>query len=277
MPAGDAQEPKTATQPEASSPEAGPGSAPSFGQSSGQSAPPAAWLDSIQSLVATLIVAVFIITFLVQAFQIPSESMEKTLLIGDYLLVDKLHFGGNHDSSFPVPYRAIQRRDIVVFRYPVDPSRHYVKRVIGLPKDRIRLVNKQVWVNGVPQQEPYVYLQGRPPDVFRDNFPRLDFLSPGIDPRWYVKMRNFVDRGELVVPDGAYFVMGDNRDDSEDSRYWGFVPQANIVGRPLLVYWSVRDGSGERSSLGDKIAHSLYLLTHLNQFTRWDRTFRVVR
>ena len=235
------------------------------------------WLDSVQSLIATLVIAVFIIAFLVQAFQIPSESMEKTLLIGDYLLVDKLHFGSGHDSNFLVPYRAIQRGDIVVFRYPVDPSRHFVKRVIGLPKDRIRLVNKQVWLNGVPQIEPYVYLQGRPPDVFRDNFPRREFGYSGIDPHWYMRMRDFVDRGELVVPAGSYFVMGDNRDDSEDSRYWGFVPQANIVGRPLFVYWSVQDSEGESPSWSDKLVHSLYLFAHLFKVTRWDRTFRVVR
>jgi signal peptidase I len=235
------------------------------------------WLESIQSLLSTLVIAVFIITFAVQAFQIPSESMEKTLLIGDYLLVDKLHFGGNHDSGKFIPYHHVQRGDIVVFHYPVNPSQHFVKRVIGLPKDRIRLVNKQVWVNGAPLQENYVQFLNRPSDVFRDNFPRLDFLSAGIDPRWYLELRDHVDRGELVVPDGKYFVMGDNRDDSLDSRYWGFVPEGNIVGRPLLIYWSVRDSQGEQPSASDKIGHSLYMLTHLFHVTRWDRTFHVVR
>ena len=235
------------------------------------------WLESLQALVWTIVIAIFIITFAAQAFQIPSESMEKTLLVGDYLLVDKLHFGGSHDPGWLAPYRAVERGDIVVFYYPVNPALHLVKRVIGMPKDHIRLVDKQVWVNGVPQVEPYKYLQGRPLDVFRDNFPRLDFLSPPINPRWYLEMRDHVERGELVVPPGEYFVMGDNRDNSDDSRFWGFVPEGNIVGRPLLVYWSVADSKVEQPSLSDKIGHSLYVLTHLHQVTRWDRTFRVVR
>ncbi len=235
------------------------------------------WLESIQGLLSTLVVALFIITFAVQAFQIPSGSMEETLLIGDYIFVDKLHFGGSHDSGLLIPSRPVQRGDIVVFYHPVNPALHLVKRVIGIPKDRIRLVNKQVWINGVPQREGYVHLLNRPPDVFRDNFPRLDFLSPGINPRWYIDLPNHVDRGELVVPEGEYFVMGDNRDNSDDGRYWGFVPEGNIVGRPLFVYWSLRDSEGERVSVSDKIGHSLYVLTHLYQVTRWERTFRIVR
>ncbi len=238
---------------------------------------PSGWLESVQSLLSTIVIALFIITFTVQAFQIPSASMEDTLLVGDYLFVDKLHFGGSRDSSGLVPYHPVQRGDIVVFYHPANPALHLVKRVIGVPKDRIRLVNKRVWVNGVPQQEGYVHFLNGPPDVFRDNFPRLDFLSANINPRWYIDLPNHLDRGELVVPEGEYFVMGDNRDNSEDSRYWGFVPAGNIIGRPLLVYWSVRDSDGERISLSDKIAHSMYVLTHLYQLTRWDRAFRIVR
>ena len=238
---------------------------------------PSDWLESTQALLTTVVVAVFIVTFALQAFQIPSGSMEETLLVGDYLFVDKLHFGGTHDSGMLIPYRRVQRGDIVVFYFPVDPAKHLVKRVIGVPRDRIRLVNKQVWINGVPQREDYVQLSNRPPEVFRDDFPRLDFLSPGIEPRWYVQLREHVDRGELVVPDGMYFVMGDNRDNSNDSRYWGFVPEDNIIGRPLFIYWSVRDSGVEPVSVGDKITHSLYVLTHLQQAIRWDRTFRIVR
>lgn len=235
------------------------------------------WVESFQALLSTLVIALFIITFAVQAFQIPSASMEDTLLVGDYLFVDKLHFGGSRDSEGVLPFWKVQRGDIVVFYHPVDPTMHLVKRVVGVPKDRIRLVNKQVWVNGVPQQEPYVrYLKG-PPDVFKDDFPRLDFLTPNINPRWYIDLPNHVDRGELVVPAGHYFVMGDNRDNSQDSRYWGFVPAENIVGRPLLVYWSVMSGEGEAAGLGDKIAHSLFVLTHFYRLTRWERILRVVR
>jgi signal peptidase I len=235
------------------------------------------WVDSLQALISTLVIALFIITFAVQAFQIPSASMEKTLLVGDYLFVDKLHFGGSHDSAGLVPFRPVQRGDIVVFYHPADPTLHLVKRVVGVPKDRVRLVHKQVWINGVPQQEAYVHYLNGPPDVFKDDFPRLDFLTPNINPRWYIDLPNHVERGELVVPAGEYFVMGDNRDNSQDSRYWGFVPAENIIGRPLLVYWSVRDSEEERTSLGDKIAHSFYVLTHAYGLTRWDRVFRIVR
>jgi signal peptidase I len=235
------------------------------------------WLESVQALLSTIVIALFIVTFALQAFQIPSGSMEETLLIGDFLFVDKLHFGGSEEPSTLVPYRPVQRGDIVVFYYPVNPKQHLVKRVIGLPKDRIRLVNKQVWINGVPQHEEYVHLLNFPPDVFRDNFPRLDFLSPNINPRWYMELPEHLDRGELVVPPGEYFVMGDNRDNSLDSRFWGFVPEGNIVGRPLLIYWSVRDTGEELSSVSDKITHFFYVLTHLFQVTRWDRTFRIIR
>lgn len=235
-------------------------------------------MESLQALVSTLVIALFIITFAVQAFQIPSASMENTLLVGDYLFVDKLHFGSWRDSLGLVPARAVQRGDIVVFYHPVDPTLHLVKRVVGVPKDRIRLVNKQVWVNGVPQQEPYVHYLNGPPDVFKDDFPRLDFLTPNINPRWYIDLPNHLDRGELVVPAGQYFVMGDNRDNSQDSRFWGFVPAQNIVGRPLLVYWSVQESDGDfPGSVGDKIAHSFYVFTHFYWLTRWDRVFRVVR
>jgi signal peptidase I len=238
------------------------------------------WLESIQSLLVTVVIAVFVISFVAQAFQIPSESMEETLLIGDYLLVDKLHFGGSNDSSVLAPYRHVQRGDIVVFHYPVDPSKHFVKRVIGLPKDRIRLVNKQVWVNGAPLHESYVHIKGSPADVYRDNFPRLDFLSAGIDAHWVLALRDHIDRGELVVPPGNYFVMGDNRDDSSDSRYWGFVPEGNIIGRPLMIYWSIRSAEGDlqaSATVSDRIIHFLYVFTHLLQVTRWDRMLRVPR
>lgn len=235
------------------------------------------WVESLQALLSTLVIALFIITFAVQAFQIPSASMEETLLVGDYLFVDKLHFGSSHDSVSLVPFRPVQRGDIVVFHHPADPTLHLVKRVVGVPKDRIRLVNKQVWINGVAQQEGYVHYLNSPPDVFRDDFPRLDFLSPNINPRWYIDLPNHIDRGELVVPAGEYFVMGDNRDNSQDSRYWGFVPAENIIGRPLLVYWSVRDDGEDRGPMGDKIAHSLYVLAHFFRLTRWERVLRVVR
>ena len=234
---------------------------------------------SVQSLVGTVVIAVFVITFIVQAFQIPSPSMENTLLVGDYLLVNKLTYGGGGLADFFMPYRRIQRGDIVVFHYPVNPAQHFVKRVIGVPGDRVRLINKQVFVNGKAVKEPYVQFSRPMDDLYRDSFPRLD-VAPGETPDWWLTLRKLVDEGDLIVPEGNYFVMGDNRDNSYDSRYWGFVPKANIIGRPLVIYWSVRGAEGDviaPSSVGDKLYHFAYAMTHLFQITRWNRTLRVVR
>jgi len=232
---------------------------------------------SLQSLLGTVVIAVFVITFIVQAFQIPSPSMQNTLLVGDYLLVNKLCYGGGSVGDYFMPYRKVRRGDIVVFHYPVDPAQHFVKRVIGVPGDRVRLVNKQVLVNGVPLKEPYAYFSHPADDFFRDNFPRLDVLS-GPTPEWWVQMRKLVEDGQLIVPEGHYFVMGDNRDNSYDSRYWGFVPQANIIGRPLVIYWSVRAEVDPTvpSSMSDRLYHFAYVMTHIFQITRWNRTLRLV-
>lgn len=233
---------------------------------------------SLQSLLGTVVIAIFVITFVVQAFQIPSPSMENTLLVGDYLLVNKLLYGGGGSADFFMPYRRIRRGDIVVFHYPVIPAQHFVKRVIGVPGDRVRLVNKQVFVNGVPLKEPYAHFSRPANDVFRDDFPQLD-VAPGETPEWWLMLRKLVEDGQLIVPEAYYFVMGDNRDDSYDSRYWGFVPRENIIGRPLLIYWSVRAPQNDPvipATLDDKLAHFSYVVTHLFQITRWNRTLRLV-
>ncbi len=237
------------------------------------------WLTSLQSLLATVVIAVFVITYIVQAFQIPSESMENTLLIGDYLLVDKLCYGGGGVGDPIIPYRQIHRGDIIVFHYPVNPAQHFVKRVVGVPGDRIHLVKKRVFINGVPLKEPYVRFFKSEANPFRDDFPRLDVLDPGINAEWWVQMPKLVEDGQLIVPQGYYFAMGDNRDDSSDSRYWGFVPRENIIGRPLLIYWSIRSPDNDLQgslSFGDRLYHFAYAVTHFFQITRWDRTFRLV-
>ncbi|MBO0911667.1 MAG: signal peptidase I, partial [Acidobacteria bacterium] len=217
---------------------------------------------------------------IVQAFQIPSESMENTLLIGDYLLVDKLHFGESGFWSHLVPYRRVRRGDIVVFHYPVHPSEHFVKRVIAVPGDRIRLIRRRVYINGLAVSEPYVHYS-RPNDggadaMFRDDFPQSGFMASGVTADWRSEMAKLVEDGQLIVPEGNYFVMGDNRDDSLDSRYWGFVPQANIVGRPLVIYWSMRDEAADEQSGEDKLARFVYAISHLAQITRWNRALRLV-
>src|SRR5690242_10929778 len=144
---------------------------------------------SLQSLLATVVIAVFVITFVVQAFQIPSESMENTLLIGDYLLVDKFRYGGSTLWDHIMPYRTIHRGDIVVFRYPVNPTQHFVKRVVGVPGDHVRLVDRRVLVNGVAIDEPYVRYSSHVHDVFRDEFPRTNIPVPGLEGAWWLQMQ----------------------------------------------------------------------------------------
>jgi signal peptidase I len=206
--------------------------------------------------------------------------MENTLLIGDFLLADKLHFAksGGLGSSI-LPYRPIRRGDVVVFRYPVDPTQYFVKRVIGLPGDRIRLENKMVFVNGSLLRENYVIHSMPNLEMYRDDFPLHAGMPPDVDRRWRRELDRHVDRGELVVPQGEYFVMGDNRDQSLDSRYWGFVPRGNIMGRPLLIYLSINDGSRTNSiSAGTdgKLMYSGQVLAHFLHLARWDRIFRRV-
>jgi len=232
-------------------------------------------LFGIQSFFTVVVLSIFVITFIVQAFQVPSGSMENTLLIGDFLLVDKLQFAGEAGAGSLLPYGTIKRGDIVVFYFPVDASQFLVKRVIGLPGDHIRLRDKAVYVNGQRLEETYAIHAQRAPDGYRDNFPAQRGNSRDIDRRWRYEISRYVNDGEVVVPADQYFVMGDNRDNSLDSRYWGFVPRANIVGRPLVIYLSVKGSEADRSN--DKLIHSGQTLAHLLQLARWDRMFRLVR
>jgi signal peptidase I len=231
------------------------------------SAPRQSMLQAVQSLVYIIVVALFIITFTVQPFRIPSESMEPTLLVGDFLLVNKQvsrHGGLIHES-------AIRRGDLIVFHYPLDPSMHLVKRVVGLPGDRLRLHDGRVFLSGQPLAEPYAYFRPAGPDTYRDDFPRVSTADPGVDSRWWIAMHSLVDHGELTVPPDSYFVLGDNRNDSEDSRYWGFVPRANIVGKPFLIYFSLKDAGPAANTVASRRDDS-----SLVDFARWDRALRVI-
>jgi signal peptidase I len=234
-------------------------------------------LYSLQSLAGTIVIAVFVITFVVQAFQIPSESMEKTLLIGDYLLVDKAHYGHSRWWSWLLPYRPIRRQDIIVFRYPVNPRQHFVKRVVAVPGDHVRLVNKHVYVNGLRQDDDYATFNWAWRDRFRDNFPDGGFYGDRISAKWFLQAQRLMDDGELIVPEGSYFVLGDNRDDSYDSRYWGFVPQENVVGRPLVIYWSMDRSetamAGRQRS--DKLSSLTVSVMQLLSGLRWHRMLRI--
>ena len=234
-------------------------------------------IGSLQSLMGTVVIAIFVITFIVQAFQIPSESMENTLLVGDYLLVNKLCYGGQGPGDHVMPYQKIARGDIIVFHYPVDPQQHFVKRVIGVPGDHLRMVNKKVLINGKPLDEPYVRFLEPPNNLFRDNFPRTDIVAQRLEGDWWLQMKKLVVDGQLIIPEGHYFVLGDNRDNSDDSRYWGFVPRENIIGRPLVIYWSVRDWDRNPSaSMTGRLHHLAYAVTHIFEITRWKRTLRLV-
>jgi signal peptidase I len=237
------------------------------------------WPATIQSIAGTVVIAIFVVTFIVQAFTIPSESMERTLLIGDYLLVDKFCYGDSGLWNHVLPYRKIQRGNIVVFHYPVNPAQHFVKRVVGVPGDRLRLIGKRVYVNGQPLDEPYVQYISSIREPYRDDFPRTDVPAREVTAKWWSQMRKLVEDHQLIIPEGHYFVLGDNRDDSKDSRYWGFVPRQNIIGRPLLIYWSAANLNNDlpvSPTAGDRLYHLAYAITHFFQITRWRRTFRLV-
>ena len=234
------------------------------------------WMGGIQWLCSTVVLAVFVITFLAQAFQIPSESMENTLLIGDYLLVDKVHYGEGGMWSWLMPYSPIHRGDIIVFRYPVHPQQHFVKRVVGVPGDHLHLFRGKVFVNGkLLDDSAFAIHKTLQFDSYRDNFPSGNYISPEVNSSWWIEMHSVVHDGEIVVPPGHFFVLGDNRDESLDSRYWGFVPRENIIGRPFLIYWSVQ--REETAASDGKLERLLYTLVHLPEDARWDRTFHLVR
>jgi signal peptidase I len=235
--------------------------------------------DSPRSTIAewtvTIILLLFGTTTLVQAFVIPTGSMEDTLLIGDHLLVDKLAYAPpGIVSKHILPYTQVQRGDIIVFRYPININDTYVKRAIGVPGDRIKLVNKQLYRNGVKLDEPYVYHKTDYIDSYRDNFPG----EPNIhlpEPAQVMLEKNVVN-GEVVVPPDHYFAMGDNRDSSSDSRYWGFVPRENIIGKPLIIYWSYEASTDQLAGSPISPDHLKDLAENFFVKTRWRRTFKLI-
>ncbi|MCC7497502.1 MAG: signal peptidase I [Bryobacterales bacterium] len=224
----------------------------------------------------TILLLLFGTTTLVQAFVIPTGSMEDTLLIGDHLLVDKLAYApAGPVSKYLLPYEAPKRGDIIVFRYPVDIRQTFVKRVMGVPGDHLRLVDKIVFLNGRKLNEaPYVYHKTSYIDSYRDNFPgepNAHIAEPA-----QVMLEKNVVNGEVVVPPGNYFAMGDNRDSSWDSRYWGFVPRGNIIGKPLIIYWSYDAPTEQLASQNIGIDHILDILQNFFVKTRWRRTFKLI-
>ncbi len=204
--------------------------------------------EYFEALIIAIIFVRFVQAFVTQNFKIPSGSMEDNLKVGDHLVVNKFIFGPG--PGFLLPMRDIRRGDIVVFRYPVQPETDFVKRVIGLPGETVDIVDKRVSINGQPLDEPYVQFQDRP--LYRGQFHR-------------------------VVPANQYFVLGDNRDDSRDSRYWGNVPRSMITGRPFMVYWSFRGVPTMADARWQDRAKELgNVVRYFFSRTRWDRMFMII-
>jgi signal peptidase I len=238
--------------------------------------------EYFESLLVTVILALFGTTFIVQAFKIPSPSMERTLMVGDHLLVNKFIFGGTGAWFEKIlPYRPLRRGDIIVFKYPFADHQHFVKRVIGLPGDRLKIVDQQVYVDGNKLSEPYVF---HDPTITSNplnyDFPLVAgaLYTYAMQPEWAQEIHKYIQGDELVVPPGKYFAMGDNRDDSEDSRYWGFVDRSAIMGRPFLIYWSINATSSDygQSTFLQRLESTLDTLIHLPERTRWNRMLHTI-
>ena len=221
-----------------------------------------------------ILILLFGTTTLVQAFIVPTPSMDTTVMVGDHLLVDKLSYAPPGSfARYLLPYTDPKRGDIIVFRYPMDISQNYVKRVMGVPGDHIKVVDKVVYLNGKALQEPYAQHIFPNLEPYRDNFPSEPH-GP-VAGRAMEMLAQHVQNGELVVPPDNYFAMGDNRDNSLDSRYWGFVPRENIIGKPLLIFWSYDAPTADL--VGYSADHFLDLAKNFFFKTRWDRELKLVR
>jgi signal peptidase I len=220
--------------------------------------------EYFESIVIAVILALFIRTFVVQAFKIPTGSMEENLLIGDHLLVNKFIFGPTASpvERLVMPIGTIARGNIVVFKYPEEPDRDFIKRVIGLPGETVEVRDKKVYINGQPLDEPYVH-----------------FLQPPVSTdSAFHEVTSFDVReryGPVTVPPNQYFVMGDNRDNSQDSRYWGFLPRSYVKGRALMIYWSF-DAGPEQPGEDNALSRIFSVMTHFFTRTRWERIFRQI-
>ena len=223
--------------------------------------------EYFESIVIAVILALFIRTFVVQAFKIPTGSMENNLLIGDHLLVNKFVFGPSESNveNAVLPLGTIQRGDVIVFKYPEEPERDFIKRVIGLPGETIELRQKKVYVNGTPLEEPYVHFLEPPGTAGASS----EVTSIDVRERF----------GPVTVPADHYFVMGDNRDNSQDSRYWGFLPRDYVKGKALIIYWSyeAEREDYEETGAADTVRGLGSVFAHFFTKTRWDRMLHQIR
>jgi signal peptidase I len=216
-----------------------------------------------ESIVIAVILALFVRTWVVQAFKIPTGSMENNLLIGDHLLVNKFVFSSTPSrlEHAVLPVRSIRRGDIIVFKYPDEPDRDFIKRVIGLPGETVELKAKKVYIDGHPLDEPYVH-----------------FLEPASEAQEVTSFDVRERYGPVRVPEDHYFVMGDNRDNSQDSRYWGFLPRDYVKGRALMIYWSYESGREDYldEGAGATVKRLFSVVTHFFTKTRWERLFHQI-
>ena len=230
--------------------------------------------DFVYEWGVNILILLFGTTTLLQAFIVPTPSMDTTVMVGDHLLVDKLAFApAGAISKYLLPYTEPKRGDVIVFRYPMDIRQNYVKRVMGVPGDHIKVVDKVVHLNGKALTEPYAQHVFPGIEPYRDNFPSQPY-GPVVD-RARQMLAEHAKDGELIVPPGSYFAMGDNRDNSLDSRYWGFVPRENIIGKPLVIFWSYDAPTEEL--VGDSSDHYIDLAKNFFSKTRWGRTLKLVR
>ena len=241
-------------------------------------------LETLSSLSSTIVIALFALTFIFQNFAIPSASMASTLLVGDHVLVERATLAPSTSWAHFIPYRDVHRGEPIVFYKPVLESDGQelilVKRVIGVPGDRIHLRRGIVYLNGVAQNEPSA---AKPTianyDPYRDDFPSIPSANvPGVTAGWSLHLPSHIQGEDLVVPPGTFFVMGDNRTNSLDGRYWGLVPRSNLIGRPLFVYWSFKTSDDQiyKTNLAEKTSFTLHQLTHFFTETRWNRTLKTI-
>ena len=241
-------------------------------------------IEFLASLAGVLVTGIFIIAFIFQAFEIPSSSMETTLLVGDHVFVNRVQFSPKSDWIQPiVKYTDIKRGDIVVFLSmdPRTPDMYIVKRIIGIPGDHIHLRDGVVYRNGEKLDEKYARHEGGLSyDPYRDNFPAVppDESGAAID-EWKLTMGSHVENGDIVVPPNSYFGMGDNRNVSLDSRYWGFISQDHLIGRPMFIYWSFNTSEDQyyQREFTQRISNFAHTILHFFDETRWNRTFKGVK
>jgi signal peptidase I len=238
-------------------------------------------IEFLASLASVLVTGLFIITFVLQAFEIPSGSMQNTLLIGDHVFVNREQFAPPSSTLGKLlPYRRPHNDEVAVFVHPAQPGIFLVKRIIGIPGDRLRVRGGVVYRNGQKLNEPFTkHMPLEQRVVYADNFPAIPPEGYAVTPEWGATQVQFIQGGEVFVPQGYFFAMGDNRDNSNDSRYWGFVPQENLIGRPMFIYWSfdTPDDQSERKAFAERVGFLLHTVLHFFDMTRWGRTFKVVR